>query len=259
MSESASGGVRSVERAFSILEAMADAGGSMGVTEIAAKLALPVPTIHRGLATLVSLGYVKRGETHRYVLGSSLLYLGDAASRGIASWARPKLIALANECGETVNLAALEGDEIVYIAQAPSKHSMRMFTEMGRRVMPHACGVGKAILANISHDEAHQIIEQTGMPYYTETTHVSWESLLEDMKRIRESGFAIDEGEKEIGVRCIAAPILGTKPQSALSISGPEARVDDAFIARYSPLLIKVAADLSREFARTYGTKLRKR
>ncbi len=241
-------GVQSVERAFSILEEMARNTGEIGLTELGTRLDLPVPTVYRAMKTLVSMGYAKRNGSRKYTLGASLLLLGDAASRGIASWAKPALLSLANECGETVNLATLEGDRIVYIAQSPSKHNMRMFTEAGRRVLPHACGVGKAILSTLEDEDSKEIISHTGMPKYTATTHVTWRSLKNDLIAIRSSGFAVDEGEQEIGVRCIAAPIEGVKPPTAISISGPATRVTDAFIKKHVPSLLAAASDLADEF-----------
>ena len=162
--------IQSVERAFALLEAMAEAGGEAGITELAATTDLPLPTIHRSIQTLVSLGYLRQAPNRRYALGARLLYLGDAAGRGVSSWVRPRLIELAEMCGESVNLAVLDGDQVAYISQAPSKHSMRMFTEVGRRVLPHASAVGKAMLANLSDADAQNIIVRTGLPRFTQNT-----------------------------------------------------------------------------------------
>ncbi|SCF75695.1 IclR family transcriptional regulator, acetate operon repressor, partial [Streptomyces sp. Ncost-T6T-2b] len=142
-----SGGVQSLERAFDLLERMADAGGEVGLSELSASSGLPLPTIHRLMRTLVVCGYVRQQPNRRYALGPRLIRLGESASRLLGTWARPYLSRLVEETGETANMALLDGDEIVYVAQVPSKHSMRMFTEVGRRVLPHSTGVGKALLA----------------------------------------------------------------------------------------------------------------
>ena len=147
-SSSPSGGVQSLERAFDLLERMADAGGEVGLSELAASSGLPLPTIHRLMRTLVSCGYVRQQPNRRYALGPRLIRLGESAARLLGTWARPYLARLVEETGETANMALLDGDEIVYVAQVPSKHSMRMFTEVGRRVLPHSTGVGKALLAH---------------------------------------------------------------------------------------------------------------
>ncbi len=166
----ASGGVQSLERAFDLLERMADAGGEVGLSELSAGSGLPLPTIHRLMRTLVACGYVRQQPNRRYALGPRLIRLGESASRLLGTWARPHLARLVEETGETANMALLDGDEIVYVAQVPSKHSMRMFTEVGRRVLPHSTGVGKALLAGFPPEEVRALLGRTGMPAATEKT-----------------------------------------------------------------------------------------
>src|SRR5690348_2502342 len=127
-----------------LLEALADAGGELGLSELAQASGLPQPTIHRLLRTLVARGYARQLPSRRYSLGPRLMFLGDIASQLLRVWARPDLSRLVEHTGETANMALLEGDEVVYVAQVPSRNSMRMFTEVGRRVQPHCTGVGKA-------------------------------------------------------------------------------------------------------------------
>lgn len=248
--------VQSVERAFAILEAMAQENQEMGVTQLAEKLSLPAPTIHRSMKTLVALGYARQNASRRYSLGSRLLYLGDSATRGMAAWAKPTLLALSSECGETVNLATLEGELIVYTAQSPSRHSMRMFTEVGRRVLPHSCGVGKAIMSQLTDSDAQKIVKHTGMPRFTPTTLTSWKELKVELEKIRQTGYAIDEGEQEIGVRCIAVSVPGMTTPTAVSISGPQTRVDKDFIRKYLPSILRAADALSAEFSRVSSDEL---
>ena len=153
MARESTGGVQSLQRAFDLLERLADAGGEASLSELAAVSGLPLPTIHRLIRTLVTLGYVRQNSNRRYTLGSRLIRLGETASRQFGTWARPFLARLVDQVGETANLAVMDGDEVVYVAQVPSRHSMRMFTEVGRRVHPHCTAVGKALLAR-STDEA---------------------------------------------------------------------------------------------------------
>ena len=104
------------------------------------------------------------------------------------TWARPLLAELVEETGETANLAVLERDEVVYVAQVPSKHSMRMFTEVGRRLLPHGTGVGKAMLAQLPADEVRALLARTGMPAYTEHTFTDPDALLDRPARDRRAG-----------------------------------------------------------------------
>ncbi|MEO3753789.1 IclR family transcriptional regulator [Streptomyces sp. B6B3] len=247
------GGVQSLERAFGLLERMADAGGETGLSELAAGSGLPLPTIHRLMRTLVSCGYVRQQPNRRYALGPRLIRLGESAARPLATWARPHLARLVEETGETANMALLDGDEVVYVAQVPSRHSMRMFTEVGRRVLPHSTGVGKALLAGLPDREVRALLGRTGMPAATERTLTSPDAFLAALVAVREQGFAVDDNEQEIGVRCIAVPVPAAPTATAISVSGPAGRVTDAATERMVPLLKEVARDLSATLAAPDG------
>nr|WP_017625189.1 IclR family transcriptional regulator [Nocardiopsis chromatogenes] len=239
------GGVQSLDRAFALLEIMADAGGEISLSQLADSSGLPLPTIHRIIRTLVDNGYVRQLPSRRYALGPRLIGLGESASRMLGTWARPHLAQLVEELGETANLAMLDGDKVVYVAQVPSPHAMRMFTEVGRRVLPHSAGVGKALLAQLPPDEALATVRRTGMPAATDRTITTPEDFADEMGRIRDRGYAIDDGEQEIGVRCLAVPVQGGPAMMAVSISGPEARVSWDFVEKAAPIVQRTAHSLA--------------
>ncbi|MEU7433884.1 IclR family transcriptional regulator [Streptomyces sioyaensis] len=241
----AGGGVQSLERAFDLLERMADAGGEVGLSELSSSSGLPLPTIHRLMRTLVACGYVRQQPNRRYALGPRLIRLGESASRLLGTWARPFLARLVEETGETANMALLDGDEIVYVAQVPSRHAVRMFTEVGRRVLPHSTGVGKALLAHHSPEEVRALLGRTGMPAATEKTITEPDRFLEALADVRRLGYAVDDNEQEIGVRCLAVPVPNSPTSAAISISGPTGRVSEAATDRIVPVLQDVAAQLS--------------
>lgn len=216
------------------------------MSELATASSLPLPTIHRLLRTLVDLGYARQLPSRRYALGSRLIRLGDQACTQLGVDATPELRRLVDALGETANLAMLDGDAAVYIAQSPSPHAMRMFTEVGRRVPLHNTGVGKALLATMSDEQVSRIVERTGLPQRTPKGHNSLRDLLDDLGRIRGQGFAIDDEEQELGVRCYAVVVPGLSVPVALSVSGPLARVDLRFGARAVPLLNKSAARIGQ-------------
>lgn len=230
-------GVQVVERVFDILEIMAARGGGVAISDLAAESGLPLPTIHRLLRTLVTLGYARQLPSRQYLLGARLIHLGDEAQRQLGGLGRPELVTLAAQLGETANLAALDRDAIVYVAQAPSPHAMRMFTEVGRRVALDATGVGKAILASLPDRTIEAIIARTGLAVTTAHSHASLGSLMADLHVIRARGYAIDDEEQAEGVRCYAVVIPDAPTRLAISVSGPASRVDDAFGARAVPAL----------------------
>jgi IclR family acetate operon transcriptional repressor len=245
----AAGGVQSIERAFDLLEMLAEAGEALGLSELAASSGLPLPTVHRLMRTLVNRGYVRQEASRRYTLGSRLIWLGETSSRMLGTSLRPILAQLVRETGETANLAMLDGDEVVYIAQVPSPHSMRMFTEPGRRVRPHCTAVGKALLAQLPPEQARALLKRDDMPAYTPTTITDPDLLLAHLEVIRKQGYAIDEGEQEVGVRCFAVAVPDAPASLAISTSGPQARMTDDAAARIVPALKQAALQISASIA----------
>ncbi|WP_406829386.1 IclR family transcriptional regulator [Pedococcus sp. KACC 23699] len=248
------GGVQSLERAFAILETMADAGGVISLSQLANDADLPLPTIHRLVRTLVDLGYVRQEASRQYSLGPRLIRLGETTSRMLGRWARPHMEQLAHELGESVNLAMLDGDQVVYVGQVmASRNSMRMFTEVGRRVLPHSTGVGKAILADLDPGDVRALLSRTGMPARTDHTITTPEDFVAELERTRRRGYALDEGEQEVGVRCVAVAVPDAPQLLALSVSGPVTRVTDEFVTRATGPLHKAAQAISAEMRGARG------
>ncbi|MDO5754266.1 IclR family transcriptional regulator [Arthrobacter sp.] len=245
MAAKATGGVQSVERVFELLELITEAGGNVTLSELSASTELPLPTIHRLLRTLVSLGYIRQLPSRRYALGPRLIRLGEGATKQLGAMAMPQLESLVQQLGETANMAVLDTDMVIYIAQVPSPHAMRMFTEVGRRAHTHDTGVGKALLAQLDDDTVRRIVARQGMPTPTSKSHKTVESLLADLAQIRERGYSIDEEEQELGVRCFAMAVPNAPTPTAISVSGPVQRVDERFANRAIPLLHKAAQVIS--------------
>jgi IclR family acetate operon transcriptional repressor len=243
----ATDGVQSLGRAFDLLELLAEDGSGLTLSALAAGSGLPAPTIHRLMATLVQRGYARRLPTRRYALGPRLIHLGEQASRVLAAVALPYLSGLVDEIGETANLAVLDDDRVIYAAQAPSRHSMRMFTEVGRRVRLHCTGVGKVLLAQLPTDVARELLVRGGMPAQTSRTVIDPDELLAQLPVIAAQGFAVDDGEQEAGVRCIAVPVPGAPVEVAMSVSGPEGRLPLDSGPRLVPLLRTAAAGLAAD------------
>ena len=245
-----SGGVQSLERAFGLLELIAGNGGSMTLSSLSRDSGLPTTTLHRLARTLVDLGYLRQEPSRSYALGPRLSLLADASSAMLRAVAVPHLGHLVDELGETANLAMLDGDRVAYVAQVPGRHSMRMFTEVGRRVEPHCTAVGKALLAATSSDkDVRAILGRTGLTRHTPRTVVDPDELLEQLHAVRRQGYALDEGEQEVGVRCIAVNVSGPTLPLAISVSGPAPRMTDELLTLAVPVLrdaaARMAADLS--------------
>jgi IclR family acetate operon transcriptional repressor len=241
------GGVQSIARVFELLETMADLGGIATLSELAARSGLPGPTIHRLVRTLVDLGYVRQEPSRAYALAPRLVRLGEGASRLIGTWAMPHLRGLVDAVGESANLALLDGDEVVYAAQVPGRHSMRMFTEVGRRAGIHCTAVGKAMLAAMPSDRAGEILRGSGLAAQTPHTLTTIEAMQDELGRIRENGYAMDEEEQEVGVRCVAVALPGERARAAISVSGPSTRMTESLVGAAVPILLETARALGDE------------
>ncbi|MHA7273448.1 MULTISPECIES: IclR family transcriptional regulator [unclassified Arthrobacter] len=245
--KAAGGGVQSVERVFELLELITDAGGEVSLSELSSSTELPLPTIHRLLRTLVAKGYARQLPNRRYALGPRLIRLGEGANKQLGALARPQLKNLVDSLGETSNMAVLDSDMVIYIAQVPSPHSMRMFTEVGRRAHTHDTGVGKAILAQLSNDAVRSIVGRAGMPTPTDRSLKNIDELLAELELIRERGYSVDEQEQELGVRCFAMAVPDAPTPSAISVSGPVSRVDERFAEKAVPLLREAVRSIAAE------------
>ncbi len=251
-SDGEGGGVQSVKRALQIMNVIADTGAPCGLSELAGATGLPIATIHRLLRTLIGAGILRQEPDRRYALGSALVHLGDQALAMIAPLVRPHLTALVDALGETANAARLEGTQIVYLAQVPSRHQMRMFTEVGRRVEAYRTAVGKAMLAQLDDQMIAEVYANTEFVATTPTTITGLDDLLRQLQSVRRDGYAIDDGEQEIGVRCVAVAVPGPPSTLALSVSGPTARINDGLVARAVPLLQQSSSAIAAANRATY-------
>ncbi len=241
-------GVQSVDRALDILELLASRPGTLGVTEIAREAGLAPGTAHRLLGGLAQRGWVRQDPGRRYGVGPAALRLGGAASTTLAAVAGPALRAAVEVTGETANLASLDGDVMVYVAQSPSPHTLRIFAEVGRPVPLHSTAVGKVVLAAMAPDLAVRLLEGAELTARTPHTLTSVSELREELERVREQGFALDDEEQELGVRCVAVPVATGTPwtQLALSVSGPTERMSRERAVAVVPDLRRIAEDLGR-------------
>ncbi len=242
------GGVQSLHRALDVLEALAAAGGTATLGDLAVGCGLPAPTLHRLAATLADRGYLRQLPDRRYCLGSRLVPLGGQANALLGERALPVLRELAGLTGESANLAVLTQGRAEYVSQAPGRHAMRIFTEVGNRVALHCTGVGKALLASVPPAQTGRLIGDGPLAARTPATITDPGALRAEIALIRIRGYALDEGEMEVGVRCVAVGIPGASPM-AVSVSGPAARMTDALIDTAVTALRAAGAELSRRLA----------
>lgn len=223
--------IRVLDRAIRILSLLSD-GKPRTVNDVSEAIELSPSTTFRLLSTLAYYNYVKRIEhTSQYQLGLACLELASAyqASNDLRQAALPELEALRDEVKETVHLCVLDNMEIVYIEKLPGLHAIGiMSSRVGGRAPAYCTGVGKVLLAYQKPETVQEYFSRHTLVPYTEYTVTDLNQLLQELKLIRERGYSFDRGEHEHEVRCIAVPIfdMSGKPVAALSISGPEARME---------------------------------
>jgi len=220
---------QALSRGLAVLEFLASTPGGATLTAIAAALHLPAPTAHRLLATLEDADYVQAGEDGRYRVGVRAFRVGTAflEHRSLVAEAIPRLERLMETSGETANLAVIEHGAAVFVAQAPCRELMRMNARLGARAPLHASGVGKAMLAAMPPREADELIGRGALAIYTDHTLVTRAALTAALAQAAERGYAIDDEEHALGLRCVAAAIVDEagRPWAALSIAGPTSRL----------------------------------
>jgi IclR family KDG regulon transcriptional repressor len=244
-------GMSSVLRALDLIELVAEAGREIGVTELAARSGMHKSSVSRVMATLASRGYARQNPaTGRYALGMHLVELGAAslAQVELRQQARPFVEQLCEATGETVHLAEMIDDSIVYIDKAESEHVLTMRSRVGSSVPLHCTGLGKALCAYLPQDFVLRCLDRTGMVRYQPNTITTRDEFLACLAQIRERGYAIDDEEHEEGIRCVAVPILDClgRAIAAISVSGPTVRLSHQHLHEIAPLVTSVGKAISR-------------
>ena len=245
--------VQSLARALALMNRIADSGDEGAtLTDLAQQVGLPSSTAHRLLITLEQERYARFNNDGRlWSIGVQAFVTGCAftKNRSLARLARPHLRRLMEESGETVNLAVEDQGEAVYLAQIECSQMMRAFARPGTRVPLHCSAVGKAIFAAVSDKTLAKILHQRGMPRLTVKTITTLSGLRAELESVRKQGYALDDEEHAVGLRCIAAPIFDETGEAvaAVSVSGPIVRIGKARAAELSEMVIAAARAISAE------------
>jgi DNA-binding IclR family transcriptional regulator len=243
-------GAQVVDRVVDILEAFTRLGPELGVSDISRALGLKKATTHRLLTSLRRRGIVAQDPvSRRYRLGMKLWELGQLATTQV-DWLeriRPFLQQLTDRVGETTHLAILSDGQVLYIEKVESTHSLRMPSQVGRRLPAHCTGVGKSLLAFLPDDVVRGIVARRGLPAFTKNTITDPLALDQDLARVRERGYSVDNEEIEDGLVCIGAPIRDHTSNviAAVSIAGPSARLAPRTIQTHARSVVEIAAAMS--------------
>lgn len=253
--------IQSVNRVFSILELLASEG-SKSIAELHVQLGLHKTTLHRMLSTLTELGYVLQNpENGKYYLSYKIVVLANETVRWntAARVATPYLQELVDNCQETVHMMQREGSRVRYIVKLePNNANFVMGSYVGMELPMYCTAVGKAMMASLPEEEVEKIWEENKEIRYTEKTVRSLLELKKQLTKIRETGFAYDDEERETGLFCVAVCVPDCRgvPLYGLSISAPLVRMNFGNVKRYEKKLKKTQEAVARALGSRVGGSL---
>lgn len=240
----------SVVKVLQILDVFSQLEKPIGVSELANLTNLNVSTVSRIAQVLANHGYLRNeGKRGRYSVGLKFLKFNNVLQNTlqIKDVALPYMEKLQVISGESVNLVVLDKDEAVYINHLESNQMLRTFTALGSRVPLYCTGVGKIFLAYMNEDDAQLHLKRPFVKY-TKNTITQYSVLKKELIKIKQEGVALDNGEMDIDVRCVSAPIFGADGSviASVSVSGSQSRLPADRIEELKPLVIRYAFDISK-------------
>jgi len=242
--------VQALTRGLMLLECVGRARDGVTLSDLAMQIGLAASTTHRLLNTLEHMRFVyQEPEQGKWYIGVNAFHVGSAFinSRDVITQSRPLLRQLMEQSGETTNIAVLDDGEAVMLAQVQCHEMMRMVVPLGRRMPLHASAVGKSLLADMPETEIVPILHQRGLPQFTANTLVTPTELYGTLRDIRAQGYAYDNEEHAVGLRCVAATIYDEhgEPLAAISISGPSSRILDRRVAELGLMVARTATEMT--------------
>lgn len=247
--------LKTVDKALNALDFLGVFGGQVGVRELAEYLGINKSSTHRLLTTLESHGYVAQDpHTGKYQLGMRVFQVGAVVlgQTNLRAAARPHLERLAETTGEVVHLVVENGGQCLYVDKVVGAQAIPTGSALGWRRPLYCTGVGKVLLAHLPEHRRDQVVHGNGLRPYTPNTITDPRVLVGELEEIKTTGVAHDREEMEVGLRCVAAPVVGADGRvvAAISVAGPTARFDADRLPHLTELVRAAAAAVSRDLAR---------
>jgi IclR family transcriptional regulator, KDG regulon repressor len=244
--------IQSVERALKILDLFDEHTSELKITEISEKMGLHKSTVHSLLKTLQEHSYINQNpEDGKYRLGLKLAERGNVviSHMDITKTAKNYLLDLSAKTKQTVHLGILDGREGVYIDKVEGEQSIIRYSRIGRRLPLHSTAIGKVLLAYQSPNKMELFLKNYHYQHQTANTIIDETVFREELEKVKEQGYALDDQENEQGVRCAAVPIFNRKGHvlAALSISTLVSRVNDQELHLFIDLLKRSCKELSEQ------------
>jgi len=241
---------RILSKGLVLLEALAECPDGMEANTVAETMGLHRSSVYRYLNPLIEKGFVEKRTDGSYELGSRVLELATLRLeridlRGIAHTA---LISLCEETAATVHMCQLDGPEVVYLDKVETPRTLPLYSRIGGRAPAFCTGVGKALLAFVHPERLERILAQTEFLRYTQNTLPDEQALRDQLSEINQRGYAVDCGEHEENVYCVAAPVFNYAGDTVVSISVTD--LQRKFVEheeRYREPLLRTCSAISRK------------
>jgi len=218
--------VQVIARAAEIIRLLGSAPDGLTLSEVARGVDLPRSTVHRIVGALEAEAFVRSESPGVLRLGPSLIGLAVGGRRDLRHEVSPYLRRLSHELGETVDLAVLEGGQVLFVDQYTSRRRLRIVSEIGARFPVHCTANGKALLAELSLEEVWRLVPEE-LPALTEHTITGREELLEELARVRTEGVAYDREEHTLGMSAVGAVVRDAAgSMAAVTVVAPTARFE---------------------------------
>ncbi len=242
--------VQSVARALSLLNILADSPNECSLSDVTRSAGLPASTVHRLLKSLLQQGYVaQNAETGRYGLGNHLIVLSRKTlqKRDLPHIVRPWLEELSRQTGETANLTSMFEDSVIQLDHVDSRNMLRVEFNPSERFPLHASASGKVFCAHLPASERERILSTVERRPFTRATLVDRDVFERELTLVRQNGYALDNGEREEGVHCVASPLFDATSSviAAISVSGPSLRLPPAKLHDLVGLVTRTARTIS--------------
>jgi IclR family acetate operon transcriptional repressor len=243
--------VQALDKGLTLLRALARAERAT-LTEIALSAGMVPSTAHRMLNTMQRHGITTFEESSQHwMVGVEAFRIGSSFMRrtNLVEASRGVMHDLMEESGETANMAIADDGDVVFINQVETNDPIRAFFRPGTRGHMHASGIGKALLAELSRGEVEAILSRKGLPEFTARTLTSPEALFADLAATRARGWSLDDEERALGMRCLAAAIFNEHGEvvAGVSISGPVVRLPDARLAELGARVRRAAVAITEK------------
>jgi DNA-binding IclR family transcriptional regulator len=253
--------VPSLDKALCILELLARSRAGLTLPDLVDQSGLAKSSVHYLLVTLERRGYVHRNDrAGRYQLGMKLFSLANSALNGLGlrQKSAPHLAALRIKTGLTVHFAILEQNEAVLISKHDGQSGPKLATWVGKRMDLHCTGLGKALIAFLPVAEVDEILQSRGLARHNENTISNPKRFREELERVARMGYALDDEEDELGMRCIGAPVFvrAGRPVAAVSIAGTTSEIVPENIASLVAELKRTAARVGAAIADSFSSAL---